>query len=166
MNEVETEALGRFLLDLKTQGYTLIVVEHHMDLIMGVCDRIVVLNSAGDRRRSARRRDRQRAGARGVPGQGLSVALLEVGNLGVRYDSIEAVRGISFSVDEGEIVAFIGANGAGKSSTLLALSGLVRPWSGAVRFAGRDITRARAGPDRPCGGSSTSPRDARGSSGR
>ena len=44
MNEVETEALGRFLLDLKTQGYTLIVVEHHMDLIMGVCDRIVVLN--------------------------------------------------------------------------------------------------------------------------
>ena len=44
MNEVETAALGRFLLDLKAKGYTLIVVEHHMDLIMGVCDRIVVLN--------------------------------------------------------------------------------------------------------------------------
>ena len=44
MNEVETERLGRFLLDLKAKGYTLIVVEHHMDLIMRVCDRIVVLN--------------------------------------------------------------------------------------------------------------------------
>jgi len=44
MNEVETERLGRFLIDLKGKGYTLIVVEHHMDLIMGVCDQIVVLN--------------------------------------------------------------------------------------------------------------------------
>jgi branched-chain amino acid transport system permease protein len=44
MNEAETERLGRFLLDLKRKGYTLIVVEHHMDLIMGVCDRIAVLN--------------------------------------------------------------------------------------------------------------------------
>jgi len=44
MNEAETAGLGRFLLELKRVGYTLIVVEHHMDLIMGVCDRIDVLN--------------------------------------------------------------------------------------------------------------------------
>jgi branched-chain amino acid transport system ATP-binding protein len=72
------------------------------------------------------------------------VALLEVSDLCVRYGGVEAVRGISFSVDEGGIVALIGANGAGKSSTLLAVSGLVRPWSGTIRFAGQDITRIRA----------------------
>jgi branched-chain amino acid transport system ATP-binding protein len=72
------------------------------------------------------------------------VALLEVSDLCVRYGGVEAVRGISFSVDEGGIVALIGANGAGKSSTLLAVSGLVRPWSGTIRFAGEDITSVRA----------------------
>ena len=72
------------------------------------------------------------------------MALLEVSNLSVRYGGVEAVRDVSFSVDEGGIVALIGANGAGKSSTLLALSGLVRPWSGAIRFAGEDITGVRA----------------------
>ena len=69
--------------------------------------------------------------------------LLEVEGLEVRYGSIEAVRGISFSVDEGKIVAVIGANGAGKSSTLLALSGLVRPCAGRVHFRGEDITQFR-----------------------
>ena len=44
MNDVETASLGRFLVDLKARGVTLIVVEHHMDLIMGVCDHIAVLN--------------------------------------------------------------------------------------------------------------------------
>jgi branched-chain amino acid transport system ATP-binding protein len=71
-------------------------------------------------------------------------SLLEVESLEVRYGSVEAVKGISFSVEEGQIVAMIGANGAGKSSTLLALSGLVRARSGSVRFAGAEIARARA----------------------
>jgi branched-chain amino acid transport system ATP-binding protein len=72
--------------------------------------------------------------------------LLEVQGLEVRYGGIEAVRGLSFSVEEGQIAAVIGANGAGKSSTLLALSGLVRPAAGRVLFRGEDITRER--PDR------------------
>ena len=72
------------------------------------------------------------------------MALLEVNNLGVRYGGVEAVRGLSFSIDAGGIVALIGANGAGKSSALLAVSGLVRPWSGTVHFDGEDITRERA----------------------
>jgi branched-chain amino acid transport system ATP-binding protein len=70
-------------------------------------------------------------------------ALLEVRELQVRYGSIEAVAGLSFSVEAGQIVAVIGANGAGKSSTLLALSGLVRPAGGGIRFQGADITRER-----------------------
>jgi branched-chain amino acid transport system ATP-binding protein len=71
------------------------------------------------------------------------VALLEVRNLSVSYGSIEAVRDLSFSVDEGGIVSLIGANGAGKSSTLNAVSGLVRARSGSIRFAGQDITGRR-----------------------
>jgi len=59
-------------------------------------------------------------------------ALLEVKDLEVRYGSIEAVCGVSFQVEQGQILTIIGANGAGKSSTLLALSGLVRP-SGLVQ---------------------------------
>jgi branched-chain amino acid transport system ATP-binding protein len=67
------------------------------------------------------------------------VALLEVRDLAVRYGNVEAVRGITFSVQEGEISTLIGSNGAGKSSTLLALSGLVRPSSGSILFQGQNI---------------------------
>lgn len=70
--------------------------------------------------------------------------LLEVKGLEVRYGGIEAVRGLSFSVEEGAIETIIGANGAGKSSTLLAISGIVRPTSGSIIFDGQDITRTRA----------------------
>jgi branched-chain amino acid transport system ATP-binding protein len=68
--------------------------------------------------------------------------MLEVDGLVVRYGAIEAVHGISFDVREGEVVALIGANGAGKTSTLAAISGLVRPSRGAVRLAGRDLAGA------------------------
>jgi branched-chain amino acid transport system ATP-binding protein len=68
------------------------------------------------------------------------MALLEVEDLSVRYGAIEAVRGISFSVAEHEITALIGSNGAGKTSTLLALSGLLKPWGGRVLFQGEDVT--------------------------
>jgi branched-chain amino acid transport system ATP-binding protein len=65
-------------------------------------------------------------------------ALLEVEDLHVRYGAVEAVHGISFGVEAGEVTALIGANGAGKSSTLAAISGLV-PATGGIRFAGRVI---------------------------
>ncbi len=66
--------------------------------------------------------------------------LLEVQDLAVAYGHIDAVKGISFQLEEGKITALVGANGAGKSTTLLALSGLLRPKAGSVRFAGEDIT--------------------------
>ncbi len=68
--------------------------------------------------------------------------ILSIDNLFVRYGGIEAVKGISFDVNAGEIVTLIGANGAGKSSTLRSIAGLVKPASGAIRFQGDDITRA------------------------
>ena len=72
------------------------------------------------------------------------MALLEVNNLIARYGRITALTDVSLTVDEGEIVALIGANGAGKTTTLRAISGLVRPASGTIRFAGRDVTRLAA----------------------
>ncbi len=66
--------------------------------------------------------------------------LLQIENLKVRYGGIEAVRGISFNVNAGETVTLIGANGAGKSSTLRTISGLVKPAEGKIIFNGEDIT--------------------------
>lgn len=68
------------------------------------------------------------------------MSLLEVESLRVTYGGIEAVRGLSLHVGSGELVALIGANGAGKSTTLRALCGLVMPAAGKIRFDGADIT--------------------------
>lgn len=70
--------------------------------------------------------------------------MLEVEGLRVAYGPIEAVHGISFTVERGEVVTLIGANGAGKTSTLAAISGLVRPSGGRVVFDGRDLVGAPA----------------------
>ncbi|MDE2145299.1 MAG: ABC transporter ATP-binding protein [Burkholderiales bacterium] len=67
--------------------------------------------------------------------------MLSVQGLAVRYGPVEAVQGLSAELRAGEITALVGANGAGKSTTLLALSGLLRKAAGTVRFLGRDITR-------------------------
>jgi branched-chain amino acid transport system ATP-binding protein len=71
-------------------------------------------------------------------------ALLEVRDLHVAYGQIEAVRGISFEVDAGEVVALIGSNGAGKTTTLRTLSGLHRPKAGEIRFDGQRVDRLPA----------------------
>ena len=68
------------------------------------------------------------------------MSLLEVKNLVVSYGGIEALKGISFEVDEGAVVTLIGANGAGKSTTLRAIMGLVNVKSGAILYDGQDIT--------------------------
>src|SRR3954469_24815209 len=69
----------------------------------------------------------------------LNMSLLELENLSVFYGSIEALRGISLRVDEGEVVTLIGANGAGKSTTLRTISGLIEPKRGTIKFAGQAI---------------------------
>src|SRR2546423_11951893 len=70
--------------------------------------------------------------------------LLEIENITLLYGRIQALHGISLEVGEGEIVALIGANGAGKSTTMRAISGLRQIASGTIRFNGEDITRLRA----------------------
>jgi branched-chain amino acid transport system ATP-binding protein len=70
--------------------------------------------------------------------------LLEIRDLTLLYGRIQALHGITLDVGEGEVVALIGANGAGKSTTMRAVSGLRPVASGTIRFAGEDITRLRA----------------------
>ena len=73
----------------------------------------------------------------------MGALLLEVTDLHVAYGHIEAVQGIGFEVHTGEIRTLVGANGAGKSTTLLALSGLVKPKAGSIRFEGEELTRLK-----------------------
>ena len=72
------------------------------------------------------------------------MSLLDIRNLDVRYGGIRAVKGIDLHVDEGELVCMIGANGAGKSSTLRAVSGLLQSAPGQVTYDGRDLAGVRA----------------------
>ncbi|RII18411.1 High-affinity branched-chain amino acid transport ATP-binding protein LivF [Streptomyces sp. YIM 130001] len=71
-------------------------------------------------------------------------ALLEVEDLKVAYGKIEAVKGISFTVGEGEVVTLIGTNGAGKTTTLRTISGLLKPLSGRITFNGEPLNKYRA----------------------
>jgi branched-chain amino acid transport system ATP-binding protein len=70
--------------------------------------------------------------------------MLNVANAVLRYGSIEALHGISFDVNQGEIVTLLGANGAGKSTTLRMISGLHSPVSGTISYEDRDITKIKA----------------------
>jgi branched-chain amino acid transport system ATP-binding protein len=72
------------------------------------------------------------------------MALLEVSDIHAHYGAIEALKGISLTVEEGEVVTLIGSNGAGKSTTLRSISGLTPASGGSVTFAGEDITRVPA----------------------
>src|SRR6184192_465295 len=69
------------------------------------------------------------------------MTLLEVSDLHAHYGSIEALKGVSLTVDAGEVVTLIGSNGAGKSTTLRSISGLTPASAGKITFAGEDITR-------------------------
>ncbi len=89
--------------------------------------------------------------------------LLEVKDLNVYYGAIHALQGITFGVGDGEIVSLIGANGAGKSTTLNSLSGLLQSRSGSVHFRDADFEPGNAGGDRRTGGSSRYRRGARSS---
>ncbi|MCL2694902.1 MAG: ABC transporter ATP-binding protein [Clostridiales bacterium] len=70
--------------------------------------------------------------------------MLEVNNINVYYGPIHAIKGVSFTVNEGEIVSLIGANGAGKSTILKTVSGLLRTKTGGITFMGEDISSAKA----------------------
>jgi ABC-type branched-subunit amino acid transport system ATPase component len=175
MNPSEKQGMRELIERLNKDGLTILLIDHDMRLVMGVCTRVAVLNfgkkiadgtpkevstdagvikaylgTGGEREVSSA------PGASGVDeaivvGEAAANskvtaepedAILEVRDLSVSYGAVNAVRGASLRVAAGEVVALIGANGAGKSTILNTLSGLIRPDSGAATFDRLDLTAA------------------------
>jgi branched-chain amino acid transport system ATP-binding protein len=72
------------------------------------------------------------------------MTLLELDDVQVKYGAVEALKGISLTVEQGEIVTLLGANGAGKTTTLRTISGLLRPSRGEIRLEGRPLNNRRS----------------------
>ena len=174
MNPSEKERIRELIEALNADGLTVLLIDHDMRLVMGVCRQIAVLNfgskiadgtpagvSADEQvvtaylgSEAAHEGRRQVPGSEGLAAEvaepaGVLVApepdrggLLEVHDLTVRYGAITAVREASLHVAEGEVVALIGANGAGKSTILNTLSGVIRPAAGRAVFDGLNLATA------------------------
>ena len=174
MNPSEKQGMRELIERLNADGLTILLIDHDMRLVMGVCKRVAVLDFG---RKIAEGTpdevstdpgvikaylgtggEKVVASAPGATGVGEMEealeaadggsaaepphAILEVQDLTVSYGAVTAVRGASLRVAAGEVVALIGANGAGKSTILNTLSGLIRPDSGAAVFDGLDLTTA------------------------
>jgi ABC-type branched-subunit amino acid transport system ATPase component len=170
MNPAEKDRVRELIQQLHEVGLTVLLIDHDMRLVMSVCKRIAVLNfgrkiadgspetvSNDPAVVAAYLGSHATQSASHVPGSEemdiaatagaaasaeLSSPLLSVRDLEVAYGAIKAVRGVSFGVGKGEIVALIGANGAGKSTILNTLSGVLRPHAGTARFGDLDLTTA------------------------
>ena len=139
----EKQALSELLRSLRAEGLSILLVEHDMDFVMSLVDRLVVMDFGEQIAQGPAARDPEPPGGdRGLSrGRGMTQAsapLLEVEDLHVSYGKVEAVHGVSLRVDAGSIVTVIGPNGAGKSTLLAALIGLL-PSRGTVRYAGQDV---------------------------
>jgi len=177
MNPSEKLGMRELIERLNHDGLTILLIDHDMQLVMGVCKRVAVLNfgrkiadgtpeevstDAGVIKAylgtGSEREVTSAPGATGVaevteadqaqavarPAAEPVAAILDVHELSVSYGSVNAVRAVSLRVAAGEVVALIGANGAGKTTILSALSGLIRPTSGTAVFDGLDLTAAKA----------------------
>ena len=150
MNPQESQALTEFMRAMRDDlKLTILLIEHDMKVVMGVSERVTVLDYG--KKIAEGRAGRGPGGPRGDRGVSRKagvMALLEVSDIHTHYGAIEALKGVSLTVDAGEVVTLIGSNGAGKSTTLRSISGLTPASSGKITFAGEDITRVPGLPGR------------------
>jgi ABC-type branched-subunit amino acid transport system ATPase component len=157
LNAQDSAAIGVLLRKLAANGMAVILVEHDMDLVMGVSNHVVVLDAGakiaegvpaqvvaepavleaylGAGEQTDRRRDRAIAAREAL--------LLTVDALSAGYGAAIIVRDAALQIAQGELVAVLGANGAGKTTLMRALSGLIRPTGGEVRFLGERIDQLK-----------------------
>ena len=168
LNDREKSQLGELLKQLRDGGLTTLLIDHDTKLVLGVCDDVTVLNfgrkiasgspaevAADEAVVTAYLGTSAHVEAAPVPAEGRrspvdpervgrrpTGPLLTVEGLAVSYGAVQAVSDVSLEVAEGEIVTLIGANGAGKSTVLNTLSGLLRPRRGTATLGGLDLTSA------------------------
>jgi ABC-type branched-subunit amino acid transport system ATPase component len=162
ISQKETEALGPLLADIKqSTGATILMIEHDMPLVMGLSDYVYCLDAGMNlsegtpdevqadpavleaylgttESKAARPRRRLRAEGRAAAPEG--DVLLEVRDLDVRFGKVQVLDNVNLDVRRGERVALLGTNGAGKSTILKAVSGLIPVAGGSVRWKGEDVT--------------------------
>jgi branched-chain amino acid transport system ATP-binding protein len=158
-NPSESATLAQLIREIRDSGVTVVLIEHDMSVVMRLSDGITVLDHGrklaegnpetirNDSRviEAYLGRDRDAGTRRRVASSGGGTGrALQLDGLQVSYGAIVAVKGIDVTVDEGEVVTLIGANGAGKSTTLKAVAGLVRPRAGHISLFGKRVTQAGA----------------------
>jgi len=152
MNPAEVEEISRQIKELRDSGYTIILVEHQMPVVMGVSDRIVVVNKgqvlAQGTPREMQAHPEVIAAYLGVqeecevtrkPKLAAGTPLLSLKGVEAGYGSIKVLKGLNIDVYPGEIVCLLGANAAGKSTTIKTILGNVRAGAGTIEFDGRRI---------------------------
>nr|WP_157020331.1 ATP-binding cassette domain-containing protein [Mesorhizobium xinjiangense] len=157
--QIEKAALARIMRTIADRGIAVILVEHDMGLVMGISDEILVLDAGRPIATGAPAQVRNdpaviaaylgsgelQARPRRVPlAGGEAEPVLAVRELNAGYAAVSVLAGVDLEVRAGEVVAFLGANGAGKSTTMRALSGLLRPVFGSVCLEGQAIEQCQA----------------------
>jgi ABC-type branched-subunit amino acid transport system ATPase component len=158
-NPYESAVLARLIREIRDSGITVVLIEHDMSVVMRLSDGITVLDHGRKLAEGAPETIRNDgrvieaylgrdsgAESRGRAASVVSGArsALRLEGLQASYGAIAAVKGVDLDVDEGEVVTLIGANGAGKSTTLKAIAGIVRPRAGEIRLFGERVTGAGA----------------------
>ena len=161
LNPAEKASLVALVRRIRDRGVSVVLIEHDMGLVEGLCDRVAVLDAGrvlvdatpAEVRSDARvieaylGVDEEEDEARPAPAATAPAAeapLLEVAALRAGYGRGDVLHDVSFTVGPGEVVALVGANGAGKTTALRTIGGLERARAGSVRFAGADITNRPA----------------------